>query len=147
MALIDIAPRLGKAHDQMQEIERVLGWVRDHSWTGGFDVVVDARHYWCGSATEHVSLTRVMSGATPFPIRGFYKVNVVDSRTSLIGFDSTGQEVVHRVDEQAVKRIPGQWAMWEVQKIIFWQDSPPHELFAESYPDFPYPTPTLNKED
>lgn len=125
MALADIAPRLGKAHAQMVEIERVLGWVRDHDWTGGFDVLVPITGY-VGllhdrNKPQWVKVERVVQGdAAPYPIRGH-----------LDACDYTGSF-----------KAGGQWAFWEVQDIRFWQDSPPHPRFAASYPDFPYPLET-----
>jgi hypothetical protein len=99
MALTDIAPRLGRAHAQMKEAERVLGWLRDNSWIGGVDVLVDATSY-RGFRQQWVYVDRVVQGdAAPYPIRG-------------------------RVDGE----IPGQWAFWEVQGIRFLSERFPELL-------------------
>lgn len=70
MKLSDVAPRLARARDQVVEIERVLGWIRDNSWTGGVSVLVPTQFY--GEYLNDwtwVEVGRVTTGATPYPIK------------------------------------------------------------------------------
>jgi hypothetical protein len=120
MALSDIAPRLGRAHADMKEAERVLGWLRDHSWTGGIYVLVPVRCY-LGllhdrNKPQWVYVDRVVQGdAAPYPIRGH----------------------MHGSDYERTFRIDGQWAFWEVEGIRFLSDDYPELL--DKHPEFPRP--------
>lgn len=70
MSLSDVAPRLARARDQVVEIERVLGWIRDNSWTGGVYVLVPTQFY--GEYPDDwtwIHVGRVTTGATPYPIK------------------------------------------------------------------------------
>lgn len=94
--LATIAPRLARAHAHMQEMERVLGWIRDNQWTGGAYVLVRVSQYVPDRGWAWVYVESVKQGdAAPYPIRG-----KIDGRH-------------------------GQWAFWEVAEIKFLADTYP----------------------
>lgn len=120
MKLVDVAPRLGRAHAQMQEAERVLGWIRDNQWTGGVYVLVSITCY-VGllhdrDQPQWVYVDLVVQGdASPFPVRGH----------------------LDACDYNGSFRVEGQWAFWEVQDIKFLSDEVPELLRLN--PEFPRP--------
>lgn len=118
MRLADVAPRLAAARDQMEETERVLGWLRDASWMGGAEVLVSVCAYTRRRADEWVRVDHVIQGdASPYPIRGDIKVKPIG-------------------EHEAVS-INGQWAFWEVMAVRPLSEDYPEIL--EHHPDFPRP--------
>lgn len=106
--------RLRRAAEQMAETERVLGWMRDHPWTGGIDVFVPVGMY-VSVPYAWASVERVCAGdtASAYPIKGAIRV--------------PGQAWGPH----------GQWKFHEVAGIRFWSDDWPELL--DMHPDFPSP--------
>lgn len=119
--------RIRKAADQMRECERVLGWMRDASWTGGIYVLVPATQYGePGMVWAYV--TKVNSGgASLSPIHGYFS-----SSTTMTAKRDGDRPVFSGRPEKR-----GQWAFWEVEGIRFLSDSYPELL--ELQPQFPRP--------
>jgi hypothetical protein len=117
MSFSTIAPRLGRAHAQMSEVERVLGWMRDR-WKGGISVLVQCEQYTGVDGLRWVRVDRVTADATPYPIKG--QIPTWDFQRGMLP-----------------NGIPGQWAFWEVAGIRWLSDDYPELL--EMHPDFPRP--------
>ncbi len=115
MSLHDIAPRLARAHDQMLEVERVIGFLRDHGWTGGVDVFVPTGHYVSTQPYGWAAVTHVSprDTASVYPIKG----------DVFIGARRPG--------------IQGQWKLYEVAGIRWWSDDFPE--LADMHPEYPAP--------
>jgi hypothetical protein len=107
-----IAPRLTRALRQMDELERVLGFLRDEQWTGGASVLVRVNQYVPDKTWAWVYVDSVKQGdASPYPIRG-----VIDGR-------------------------PGQWAFWEVAGVHHLADDFPELIEMQPTFPHPLPNP------